>query len=198
MRNRAFRTIATILSLLLVTSMPVEAAPNTFNEVIQVLGSYQNARQSPQLVLQGFSLGTKEGNADLSNNADNSLLAGVLLAPSQQQGVDVLDQSDVEGSICDCGEILVAGAGGFPKWPLLFLAGIPLIFIHHGDCEVCSSSNPLPIPPPTFTPTSTPPSIPEPATLLLFGSGLAAFAAGMRRRRASASLKKEVEEGDKD
>ena len=37
----------------------------------------------------------------------------------------------VEGTICDCGEILIPG--GFPKWPLLFLAAIPLFFIDTGD-----------------------------------------------------------------
>jgi hypothetical protein len=99
--------------------------------------------------------------------------------------VDVVDQGDVEGTICDCGEITVPG-GGFPKWPLLFLAAIPFFFIH--GCDHCED----PTPPTTPTPPGTP-EIPEPASLLLFGSGLAAFGAGLRRRYAKGKLETQLQ-----
>jgi len=204
MRNRAFRTIATTLSLLLLAGAPVKAGPITIREVIQVLG-YQNAGQAPQLVLQDISQDPngKEGrpltktsgvdspsaSSQPSVDNTNSLFGGVVVAPS----VDVVD-SDVDGSICDCGEIPTAG--GFPKWPLLFLAGIPLVFIHHGDCEVCTSPTPNPTPQPT--PLAPVPGIPEPTSLVLLGSGLVAFATGLRRRRSMASLKKDVDKGEED
>jgi hypothetical protein len=108
----------------------------------------------------------------------DTLLAGVAVSADPQGGVEVVDQGDVEGTICDCGEITVPG-GGFPKWPLLFLAAIPFFFIH--GCDNCQT----PTPPPPTTPT---PEIPEPASLLLFGSGLAAFGASLRRRHARAKL----------
>ena len=83
---------------------------------------------------------------------------------------------DVEVAICDCGDLFVPIAGGFPKWPLLFLAGIPLAFIKGGQDEL----------PPILTPTpfSTPPPqpTPEPTSLLLLLSGVCAV--GLRLRKS--------------
>src|SRR6185312_11627034 len=114
----------------------------------------------------------------ISSDSADTLLSGVAVSADPQGGVDVVDQGDVEGTICDCGEITVAG-GGWPKWPLLFLAAIPFFFIH--GCDRCET------PTPSITPPGTP-EIPEPASLLLFGSGLAAFGAGLRRRYARGKL----------
>jgi hypothetical protein len=207
MMSRAFRPTAAILSILLLSGVPTHAAPVAISEVIQVLGSYQNP---PELRLRGVSQTTNslvdEGNgpspvataaqqsaADgltdipdatvpdaTTTDSTDTLLAGVAVSADPQAGVDVVDQGDVEGTICDCGEITVPG-GGFPKWPLLFLAAIPFFFIH--GCNDCRT----PTPPTTPTPPSTP-EIPEPASLLLFGTGLAAFGAGLRRRYARGKL----------
>ena len=127
---------------------------------------------------------TTTGEVVTSDSAD-TLLAGVAVSADPQAGVDVVDQGDVEGTICDCGEITVPG-GGFPKWPLLFLAAIPFFFIH--GCDHCET----PTPPTTPTPPGTP-EIPEPASLLLFGSGLAAFGAGLRRRYARGKLETQLQ-----
>ncbi len=202
MLSRAFRPIAAILAILLLTGAPTHAAPVAISEVIQVLGSYQNP---PELRLRSVSQSTNssvddtEGPSPVASAAQQSaagdvveiadtstgdvvtsdsadtLLAGVAVSADPQAGVDVVDQGDVEGTICDCGEITVPG-GGFPKWPLLFF------FIH--DCDECDPG----IPTPTPTPHGTP-EIPEPASLFLFGSGLAALGAGLRRRYARAKLK---------
>ena len=203
MRNRAFRPIAAILSVLIFAGTPAQAGPVVLREVIQVLGSYQNP---PDLRLRNVSQnsGIKDSGQSTSSTSDDSfnirdssigaptngtaetLLAGVLVKSGEQQsGVDVIAQDDVEGTICDCGEIAVPG--GFPKWPLLFLAAIPFFFIHHGE-------TPIPIPIPTPNPTLTPlASIPEPASLLLFGSGLAAFGAALRRRHAKGKLALQIQ-----
>lgn len=213
MTSRAFRPIAAILSILLLSGAPTHAAPVAISEVIQVLGSYQNP---PELRLRSVSQNTNslvdEGNGPspvasaaqqsaaggvaeipdattpelVSSDSADTLLAGVAVSADPQAGVDVVDQGDVEGTICDCGEITVPG-GGFPKWPLLFLAAIPFFFIHH-HCDDCET----PTPPTTPTPPGTP-EIPEPASLLLFGSGLAAFGAGLRRRYARGKLETQLQ-----
>jgi hypothetical protein len=177
------------------------------SEVIQVLGSYQNP---PELRLRSVSQNTSslvsegEGPSPVASTAQqtaagdvaeiadttaadastaNTLLSGVAVSVDPQAGVDVVEQGEVEGTICDCGEITVPG-GGFPKWPLLFLAAIPFFFIH--GCDKCET------PTPPSSPPGSPP-IPEPASLLLFGSGLAAFGASLRRRYAKGKLAAQVQ-----
>jgi hypothetical protein len=208
MMSRAFRPTAAILSILLLSGVPTHAAPVAISEVIQVLGSYQNP---PELrlrsVSQNASSTTSDGEgssavASASQQAaagdaagitdatttdsisGDTLLAGVAVSAEPQGGVEVVDQGEVEGTVCDCGEITVPG-GGFPKWPLLFLAAIPFFFIH--GCDNCSTPTP---PPPPSTPT---PEIPEPASLLLFGTGLAAFGASLRRRHARGKLAAQIQ-----
>jgi hypothetical protein len=95
----------------------------------------------------------------------------------------VFEQDQVDGTICDCGEI--PSVGGFPKWP--FLALIPLICV----TGVCHHHHKVPPPPEIPTPTPTPP-VPEPATLFLFGSGIVALSASARRRYAKSRASKEA------
>ncbi len=199
MMSRAFRPTAAILSILLLSGVPTYAGPVAISEVIQVLGSYQNP---PELRLRSVSQNPsaavdEDGSSPIATAAQeaaagdviqladgttpdvvtgDTLLSGVAVSMEPQAGVDVVDQGEVEGTICDCGEITVPG-GGFPKWPLLFLAAIPFFFLH--GCDDCDT------PPPT-TPTPPDEVIPEPASLLLFGTGLAAFGARLRKRRNKA------------
>ena len=180
MRCRVFRAIAGIVSILLLAGTPVHADPVAMSDVIQILGSYQN---SMELRLRGLP------QADTSvPGAATSILAGVTVSSDEpHSAVPPIPPGDVEAIICDCGEILVAG-GGFPKWPLLFLTAIPF-FLPHGN------ENPdIPITSPTplgVIPPETP--IPEPASLLLFGSGLAAFGAVLRKRYAGKKLTARVD-----
>ena len=201
MRNRAFHSIAAILSILLLTGVPTHAAPIVISDVIQVLSNYRNA---PELRLRSASQNSDslasgvKGSVQFSLRASaidgsfkiddptvggpigqtaDSLLAGVAIG-SDSQTIDVIALGDVEATVCDCGEITVPG-GGWAKWPMLFLAAIPFFFIN--DCDDCDISTPTPTPPP---PTPTP----EPASLLLLGSGLATFGAVLRRRHSRSKL----------
>ena len=199
MRNRALRPIATLLSLLLITSTTVQAGPISIGEVVQVISRSQSSGRGSDLRFRNDSpsvnsvvdesvaksgTGAPVSSRPSSDSPDgpivgapaDSVLSGVALSGDDAQGsLDVISQGDLEGSICDCGEIPgVETHGGFPKWPLLFLAAIPFFFIHH-HCDTCEKTPP---------PTPTPPGVPEPASMLLMGSGLAALAASLRRRHA--------------
>jgi PEP-CTERM motif-containing protein len=194
LRNRAVRSFAAILSMLLLTGVPTHAAPIVFTDVVQVLSNSQsspdlrlrNVPQNPASSANG-SLQPTFGRSPMDSSRSingletqsDSLLAGITVA-SDPPTIDIFAGDDVEASICNCGEIIAAGA--WPKWPLLFLATIPLIFINH--CDKCDDS---PLPP--STPTPTPPSqVPEPVSLLLFGTGLAAFGTQLRRRYLHSQL----------
>jgi hypothetical protein len=197
--------------ILAAASAPVKAGPISINQVVQTLNSYQSADRIPDLrlrqnagsVLNDVPSGSSRagdqpatvgsGIADSSTAApasSDSLLAGVALdSDTPQSNIDVIAQGDLQGSICDCGEIPPTETHR-KLWPLLFLAAIPLIFIHwhHHDCESCPPSTPTPTPPCTNCNTT----VPEPASLFLFGGGLAALGAGLRRRYSRVKLEKEI------
>lgn len=191
------RMFAAVLCVFFSTAVPALADTVRFNQVVQTHSSSKgplDLRLNTLVSQDPSGSGTKvstQQNGPRNESASTQTPGGpkteallsnvVVTSQGQDIGIDITEEGEVEGTICDCGEILIAGAD-FPKWPFLFLGAVPFVFI--SDCDTCDeppSSQPTPTPPP---PTPTP----EPASLLLFGSGLLAAGAGLRRRYGKAKL----------
>ena len=191
--RRGSARVTLLICLFLLTAVPALAEPVTINQVVQTLSSSQGVpdlRLNSLVTQDSGQKGTQQSGPRTDNGTvvtkTDSIITGVTVGQDQQIGVETFAEGEVEGTICDCGEIYLVG--GFPKWPFLFLGAIPLAFIDH-DCDDCDtpSTTPTPTPTPPSTPTPTPtPQVPEPASLLLFGTGLAAAGAGLRRRYGKA------------
>ena len=192
--RRGSARVTLLICLFLLTAVPAFAEPVTINQVVQTLSSSQGVpdlRLNSLVTQDSGQKGTQQSGPRSDNGPvvtkTDSIITGVTVGQGQQIGVETFAEGEVEGTICDCGEIYLVG-GGFPKWPFLFLGAIPLAFIDH-DCDDCDtpSTTPTPTPTPPSTPTPTPtPQVPEPASLLLFGTGLAAAGAALRRRYGKA------------
>lgn len=206
MRHPARRPIALTLGALLLAAVPAQAGPVEYRHVVSLSSAFgRGGSPSVDLRLRSFSQqqgksggqsnsiagvaqdtksapATATSGEDAATAAPNTSgpLTGAGLAPQDQQTeVTTIELGEVDGTLCDCGTIDIPG--GFPLWPLLGFAGVPLFFIP-GDEDIPPTSTPTPTPP-----GPPPPQVPEPATLLLFGSGLAALGARARRRRARQS-----------
>lgn len=182
--------LAAGLCVFFLTAVPALADTVSINQVVQThKGSAIDLKLNTLVSQDPAGSGTKvstqqngPGTQTPGGPKTEALISNVVVTSQGQDiGIDITEEGEVEGTICDCGEILVAGAD-FPKWPFLFLGAVPFVFI--SDCDDCDeppSSQPTPTPPP---PTQTP----EPASLLLFGSSLVAAGAGFRRRYGKAKL----------
>lgn len=207
------RLLAAISCIVFLTSVSVHADQVRVNNVVQTLSNLQGTTNL-QLTLVSQDPGTSGAkgstvtpsgprNDNASGTRDPKLdgvLPGLpLISDNNKIGIDdISEEGEVEGTICDCGEVLVAG-GGFPMWPLAFLAAVPIAFIDFDDdCSDCNESTPTPTPTPSPSPNSTPTPTPEPASLLIFGTGLIAVGAGLRRRYTKAKLANQIQKTEEE
>jgi acyl-CoA hydrolase len=195
--------------LFIAAAASAQASPVRYDDVFamaSVVG--QSGRSSVDLRMRSFS--QQQANTSTQQTASNrgtqdqkqtaapapdgapsapaGSLTGTVVAPpatGQQTTVETIELGEVQGTICDCGEILIPG-GEFPLWPLLGLGAVPFFFIHK---DKTPPTEVFPTPTPTTTP---PPQVPEPATIFLLGTGLLAFGSGARRARARTSAKNDA------
>ena len=195
--RRCCRMLVALIGIILLTVGPAQADPIQVGRVVQTLRTVQGTTdfQLTLLTQDPVPSGTKttapttRAGIGSSDPKLDALLSGFPIVPQSVDVAvdDISEEGEVDGTICDCGEILIAG-GGFPKWPLVFLAAVPIAFIP--DKETDSTPTPTP-PPPGPSPTPTP--TPEPASLLIFGTGLVAVGAGLRRRYNRAKLASQIQ-----
>ena len=206
-RGLTGRVLPATLIVLLLTAVPALAEPVRINQVVQTLTSSQGTldlrlntlAQDPKGTQQrpsGESVAKSQGPTQGAGQTESVISTLIVTSEGKTIGVEDIEEGEVEGTICDCGEIFIAG-GAFPKWPFLFLAAVPIAFINDcDDCDENTDSSPTPTPPTTPTPTPTPPGVPEPASLLLFGTGIAAFGGALRRRYARSKALDQIKEDE--
>ena len=195
MRARFIRTCSTMVGLLLLVAVTAQAGPIRFGDVINAMGDLQNGGQLQQLRLRAAlqdpttrtqNPSTPSGGTVPAIVTDpvltGNLTSGIEVTAQQpQSNVQVFTQDSADGTICDCGEI--PAAGGIPWWP--FLALIPLVCVtgvcthHHHPTPSPSPSTPVCV---NCFSSPTPTSVPEPMSILLFGSGMVTLTAAARRR----------------
>lgn len=196
MRTRRTVSCLILAAYLLALSTPAYADPVETRQITQVVTSGYNV---PDIRLRALTIDDvpHEQVPSIPSKNDSephfeTVVAMDFSSLSLQQDPQKGIHPTVETTICDCADLMIPVAGGFPKWPLFFLAAIPLIFIKGGEQELPPIDIPKPTPPPP--PAQTPTPTPEPTSLLLLFTGVCAV--GVRLRKSVRRSKRDGKTDD--
>ena len=182
MKNLNFKLIlSAVIIYSIMAAVTAKAAPVHFNQVIQVVNAKPgkaNTGGFAKLRLVGDDLiltGAKDGGDEPKTDTP---------APQDDRVITEIRAEIVEEDVCDCAALPPVG-GGFPKYALLGLGAVPLLFLIPNGNDDNPTPTPTQTPTQTQTPqTPTPPTepVPEPMTILLFGTGLASIGIAARKK----------------
>jgi len=225
MRNLQLRLIlsTTTLFSILMATISANAAPIKFEQVRQIINAKPGKAKTnafSRLSLINAELAPGDGDDDKTKTDDKNKAAAPSTQQTQTQDDRVITETTseiVEDEVCDCVEPAIATRQpGFPKFALLGLAAIPLLFLIPRGNDTPTPTTPTtetptpttgtptpttetptpttPTPPPT-TVTPTPPEpVPEPMTILLFGTGLASVGMAARKKFGKKAKEEKTEE----
>src|SRR6185369_12024679 len=118
--RRVTRVVAALLCLLLSTAVPAFADPVKIHQVIQTLSGPTGtpdlrlnnliSQQDPTTPNSSPQTGPGKNGGTQAPQTD-SIISGVTVTGQQSLGVEIVEEAEVEGTICDCGEIYIAGGG---------------------------------------------------------------------------------------